>query len=97
MKTPILDEPEKIKAVDKSNMINFSLDAPKLYYEAAKLAQKIQVNYSQTKQHHCCWNGWLSNRRRPAEGLGKKQSRLYPLKLTVNTSFLHTQAREALC
>ena len=45
MKTPILDEPEKIKAVDKSNMINFSLDSAKLYDKAAKLAQKIQVNY----------------------------------------------------
>ena len=45
MKTPILDEPEKIKAVDKSNMINFCLDSAKLYDKAAKLAQKIQVNY----------------------------------------------------
>jgi glucose/mannose-6-phosphate isomerase len=46
MKTPILDEPEKIKAVDKSNMINFCLDSAKLYDEAAKLADNIQVNYS---------------------------------------------------
>jgi glucose/mannose-6-phosphate isomerase len=45
MKTPVLDEPEKIKAVDKSNMINFCLDSAKLYDKAAKLAQKIQVNY----------------------------------------------------
>ncbi len=45
MKTPILDEPEKIKAVDKSNMINFCLDSAKLYDKAAKLTQKIQVNY----------------------------------------------------
>jgi glucose/mannose-6-phosphate isomerase len=45
MKTPILDEPEKIQATDKSNMINFCLNSAKLYGEAAKLAQKIQVNY----------------------------------------------------
>jgi glucose/mannose-6-phosphate isomerase len=45
MKTPILDEPEKIKAVDKSNMINFCLDSAKLYDKATKLANKIQVNY----------------------------------------------------
>ena len=41
MKTPILDEPEKIKAVDKSNMINFCLESAKLYDKAAKLSNKI--------------------------------------------------------
>jgi len=46
MKKAILDEIEKIKAVDKSNMINFCLNSSKLYGEATKLANKIQVNYS---------------------------------------------------
>ena len=45
MKSAILDEIEKIKAVDKSNMINFCVNSAKLYSEAAKLAEKIQVNY----------------------------------------------------
>ncbi len=45
MKTPILDEPDEIKAVDKSNMINFSVDSAKRYLDAAKLAEKIKINY----------------------------------------------------
>jgi len=45
MKSAVLDDIEKIKAVDKSKMINFSLDSAKLYRESAKLAEKIQVNY----------------------------------------------------
>ena len=45
MTPTILDKIEKIKAVDKSNMLNFCLDSAKLYDKAAKLAQKIQVNY----------------------------------------------------
>jgi glucose/mannose-6-phosphate isomerase len=45
MKPAVLDDIEKIKAVDKSKMINFSLDSAKLYRESAKLAEKIQVNY----------------------------------------------------
>ena len=45
MKPTILDEPEKIKAVDKSNMINFCTNSSKLYSEATKLADKIQVKY----------------------------------------------------
>jgi len=46
MKSPILDEPEKLKAIDKGNMVNFSLDSAKLYDKAAKLAQKMQLHYS---------------------------------------------------
>ncbi len=45
MKPAVLDEPEKIKVVDKSNMINFCLDSAKLYDKAAKLADKIQLNF----------------------------------------------------
>src|SRR5208283_3193282 len=45
MKSTILDEIEKIKAVDRSNMINFCVNSSKLYGEAAKLADKIQINY----------------------------------------------------
>ena len=45
MKPAVLDDVEKIKAVDKSNMINFCVNSAKLYSEAAKLADKIQVNY----------------------------------------------------
>jgi len=42
---PLLDDIEKIKAVDKASMINFCMNSAKLYSEAAKLANKIKVNY----------------------------------------------------
>ena len=47
MKSAVLDNIEKTKALDKSKMINFIVDSAKLYRESAKLAEKIQVNYSQ--------------------------------------------------
>jgi glucose/mannose-6-phosphate isomerase len=45
MNRSILDEPEKIKALDKGNMINFCVNSPKLYDSAAKLAEKIEASY----------------------------------------------------
>jgi glucose/mannose-6-phosphate isomerase len=42
---PLLDDIEKIKTVDKASMINFCMNSAKLYSEAAKLANKIKVNY----------------------------------------------------
>jgi glucose/mannose-6-phosphate isomerase len=45
MSKPILDDVENIKAVDKSNMINFCVNSARLYREAAGLADKIKVNY----------------------------------------------------
>lgn len=42
MTTPILDDTEKIHAIDKSGMINFCIDAPKHYGKAAELASKIK-------------------------------------------------------
>jgi glucose/mannose-6-phosphate isomerase len=45
MKSAILDEIEKMKALDKGNMINFCINSTKLYGEGAKLADKIKVNY----------------------------------------------------
>jgi len=45
MNSAILDNIAKIKAVDKSKMINFSMDSANLYRESAKLAEKIQLNY----------------------------------------------------
>jgi glucose/mannose-6-phosphate isomerase len=45
MKSAILDEIEKIKALDKGNMINFCVNSAKLYGEGAKLAEKIKVSY----------------------------------------------------
>ena len=41
----ILDDIEKIKAIDRSNMIGFCVNSAKLYSEAADLAAKIQVSY----------------------------------------------------
>jgi glucose/mannose-6-phosphate isomerase len=43
--TPILDNFEKIKLVDKNGMLNFAINAPNHYREAFKVAQKIIVNY----------------------------------------------------
>lgn len=45
MKSAILDEIDKMKALDKGNMINFCADSAKLYSEGAKLANKIKVSY----------------------------------------------------
>ena len=45
MATPLLDNMEKIGAVDKNGMLNFCVDAPKHYREAADIAQKIALNY----------------------------------------------------
>jgi glucose/mannose-6-phosphate isomerase len=42
---PILDNVEKISAIDKSGMLNFSVNAAKHYREAAQNAEKITVNY----------------------------------------------------
>ena len=46
MSLPVLDDAEKFKYVDKSNMVNFCVNSAKLYGEAAKLADEIQANYS---------------------------------------------------
>jgi glucose/mannose-6-phosphate isomerase len=43
--TPFLDDVEKISAVDKSGMLNFSVNAAKHYREAAQIAEKIKVDY----------------------------------------------------
>ena len=45
MVTPFLDDVEKISAVDKSGMLNFSVNAAKHYREAAQIAEKINVEY----------------------------------------------------
>ena len=45
MVTPILDNKEKIFLVDKSGMLNFSVDASTHYRKAAEVAEKIQVSY----------------------------------------------------
>ena len=45
MVTPILDNVEKINALDKSGMLSFSVDAAKHYREAAKNAERIIVDY----------------------------------------------------
>jgi glucose/mannose-6-phosphate isomerase len=42
---PLFDNAGKIKAVDKSNMLSFCVDSAKLYREAAKIAEKITLNY----------------------------------------------------
>ena len=41
----LLDQAEKINAVDKNGMLNFCVNAPKHYREAAQIAEKITVNY----------------------------------------------------
>lgn len=47
MTTSVLNDKEKICAVDKSGMINFCIDAPKHYRAAEALAQKIKVKFTQ--------------------------------------------------
>ncbi len=45
MNTHVLDDIEKIRAVDKSGMINFCVEAPKHYRQAIDITQQITVNY----------------------------------------------------
>jgi glucose/mannose-6-phosphate isomerase len=45
MKSAVLDETEKMKSIDKGNMINFCVNSAKLYEKGAKLAGKIKVSY----------------------------------------------------
>jgi glucose/mannose-6-phosphate isomerase len=45
MSKQILDDPEKIEAIDKSKMLSFCVNAARLYGEGASLAAKIQVSY----------------------------------------------------
>jgi glucose/mannose-6-phosphate isomerase len=44
--TPVLDNVEKINSVDKSGMLNFSVNASKHYHKAAQIAEKIKVDYT---------------------------------------------------
>jgi glucose/mannose-6-phosphate isomerase len=41
-----LDDIDEIKRIDKSNMLSFSIDACRHYVEAAKIAERISLNYS---------------------------------------------------
>ena len=45
MPTPILDNVERITTVDKSGMLDFSVNAAKHYREAAKYSDRIVVDY----------------------------------------------------
>jgi glucose/mannose-6-phosphate isomerase len=40
-----LDDVDEIKRIDKNNMLGFCVDAAKHYREAARLAERIKVNY----------------------------------------------------
>jgi len=43
--TPVLDDVDKLVAIDKNGMINFSVDSPNHYRKAIDVAAKIKVNY----------------------------------------------------
>ncbi|MGQ9506569.1 MAG: bifunctional phosphoglucose/phosphomannose isomerase [Candidatus Bathycorpusculaceae bacterium] len=49
-KTNILDNIEKIRKVDKSDMLSFCVNAPKHYEEAAKIARKFLIGYSKPQK-----------------------------------------------
>lgn len=42
----LLDDIDKIREIDKSNMLQFSVDAAKHYGEAAKISKKIRIDYT---------------------------------------------------
>ena len=46
MPQTILDDLAEIKRIDKSDMLSFCVEAPKLCRKAAKLAEAVRVNYS---------------------------------------------------
>jgi len=43
--TPFLDQAEKINAIDKNAMLDFCVNTPKHYREAAEIAKRITVSY----------------------------------------------------
>ena len=45
-----LDNAKELERIDKSNMLQFSVEADKHYFEAAKLAQKISVDYPKPEE-----------------------------------------------
>jgi glucose/mannose-6-phosphate isomerase len=45
IKAKILDDPEKIKKVDRGNMLRFCVEAPRHYNEASRLAKAITIDY----------------------------------------------------
>ena len=44
-KATILDDIDRIKRIDKNDMLSFCVDAPKHYSMAAKLAEKLSISY----------------------------------------------------
>ncbi len=44
--TSVLNDAEKIRAIDKNGMLNFCIDAPKHYRAAAEIAQKVKVKFA---------------------------------------------------
>ncbi|MCW4054198.1 MAG: bifunctional phosphoglucose/phosphomannose isomerase [Candidatus Bathyarchaeota archaeon] len=46
MATSVLNDVDKISDVDRSNMLEFCVDAARLYREAVEVAEKISLNYS---------------------------------------------------
>lgn len=49
MATAILDDPNEIERIDKSDMFSFCVEAPKHCQEATKLAEAVSINYSKPK------------------------------------------------
>ncbi|MEJ5328294.1 MAG: bifunctional phosphoglucose/phosphomannose isomerase [Candidatus Bathyarchaeia archaeon] len=52
----ILDNPEKIRLIDKSNMLAFCMNAAGHYREAAKIAEQLSVSYKIAKHLSVSYN-----------------------------------------
>ncbi|MEM3536403.1 MAG: bifunctional phosphoglucose/phosphomannose isomerase [Candidatus Bathyarchaeia archaeon] len=48
-KTSILDNPDKIRGIDRSGMLSFCVDAAKYYENAVQVAEKVVINYPKPK------------------------------------------------
>ncbi len=44
-RTSILDDPERIKKIDRSDMLSFCVNAPEHYGNAVELAKKLKIDY----------------------------------------------------
>ena len=86
MKSAILDEIEKMKALDKGNMINFCINSAKLYGEGAKLASKIKVNYPKPDNIIVAGMGGSGIGGDLLKDWARNKDRVYPLKLIANTT-----------
>ena len=95
MSESILDECEKYQSIDKSNMINYSINSTKYYGEAADLAESIKIDFP--KPENQLWLAWAAQQSEATcSKTGQKTESTFQSKSAANTSFQHMQTKKRL-